>query len=480
MKLKKQPQLNRKKNTDFYRQNMATSVVKGTMYSLVNDSVNDTILTVTNRLLQQSDTTLKSNTKNDLINISKAVKFSKEVNANARSYYMKSSTYIKSGALPIARREVSKVTDAIDCNECNLLQSKMQHYNSRIVDIHKQIDEFAKDPNIQHESPPTQSPGVSTGSPMLPTGLNTVEATSQSTYNNTTIASVLTNNPPAINRITRSAPYYLSNSSWSHITPTFSMPLPETGDQYTPLETVTHLIKLCSQVMSIILDLPKDQNNNYQIKAVSKNTLVKIMIYKKYVPRTRARIYKLLSMYKLNGSLVYDSWQEFKRKGPKCHLSDKSYNALKAKYGVETVGGAAVSKIALRKELDQLIRNDYEEEKKMTYPHRTIPLETMQRYVNSITASEEFNIHRSVATKTESRAIAEFSIRSTITYLLVVMTTHFFRADPHPYSMPLKQLQSNPTYQLINQINETVLGIDQLNGKENDVAPLTLVAVCPS
>ena len=39
--------------------------------------------------------------------------------------------------------------------------------------------------------------------------------------------------------------------------------------------------------------------------------------------------------------------------------------------------------------------------------------------------------------------------------------------------MPLKQLQSNPTYQLINQINESVLGIDQLNGKENDVVPLT-------
>ena len=66
----------------------------------------------------------------------------------------------------------------------------------------------------------------------------------------------------------------------------------------------------------------------------------------------------------------------------------------------------------------------------------------------------------SVSNKTESHAAAEFSIRSTICYLMVVLTTHFIRAKPTKYHHQLKDLLSNPVYCLVRKLNEGILGIN--------------------
>ena len=73
----------------------------------------------------------------------------------------------------------------------------------------------------------------------------------------------------------------------------------------------------------------------------------------------------------------------------------------------------------------------------------------MKRYIGAVTAEEDLIFHTCVSNKSESRSIAEYSIRSTITYLMVVLTTHLFRAEPHPFSMPMKTLENDPLYSLI-------------------------------
>ena len=162
-----------------------------------------------------------------------------------------------------------------------------------------------------------------------------------------------------------------------------------------------------------------------------------------------------------------------KKKGPKRHLSLKSLKKLKDKYGTETVGGATLSKTDLKKELEVLIKEDRERETSHTYPHKTIPTTTMKRYINTVTAEEELNIFKSVGNKSESRCTAEYSIRSTIAYLMVVLTTHFFRAVPHEYSMSTKDLEKNPVFNLVKKLNDKALGMDQLSEKENTSLPLT-------
>ena len=103
----------------------------------------------------------------------------------------------------------------------------------------------------------------------------------------------------------------------------------------------------------------------------------------------------------------------------------------------------------------------------------------MRKYINKIQAIPELNVMKSVSNKTESQAAAEFSIRSTICYLLVVLTTHFVRAKPTKYHRQPIDMMSNPVYSLIHKLNTETLGINEsLNGKDDYVVD-PLIPVLP-
>ena len=85
----------------------------------------------------------------------------------------------------------------------------------------------------------------------------------------------------------------------------------------------------------------------------------------------------------------------------------------------------------------------------------------------------------SISNKTKSCAAAEFSIRSTICYLLVVLTTHFVRANPTKCHRQPNNMMSNPVYNLLHKLNSEMLGInDTLNGNNNTVVD-PLIPVLP-
>ena len=72
-----------------------------------------------------------------------------------------------------------------------------------------------------------------------------------------------------------------------------------------------------------------------------------------------------------------------------------------------------------------------------------------------------FNMMNVVSNKTESRHSAEWSTRSTISYLMVVLCTHYINAKPTKYHKPFAELIKDPTYKLIYEMNKDVLGIDE-------------------
>ena len=82
----------------------------------------------------------------------------------------------------------------------------------------------------------------------------------------------------------------------------------------------------------------------------------------------------------------------------------------------------------------------------------------MRRYMHRIMSHPSFNIQKAVSNKTESRSCAEWSVRSTISYLCVVLTTHFIHAEPSKFH-PNKNL-------LDPEIAEVWSLVEELHNKE--------------
>ena len=87
-----------------------------------------------------------------------------------------------------------------------------------------------------------------------------------------------------------------------------------------------------------------------------------------------------------------------------------------------------------------------------------IPDTTMNKYVKNIMSIYDFNVQEKVSNKTESRSTAEFSVRSTIAYMMVVLTTHFTNAPLSKFHSRLKDLSNNPLYALMKDLNKKMLG----------------------
>ena len=115
------------------------------------------------------------------------------------------------------------------------------------------------------------------------------------------------------------------------------------------------------------------------------------------------------------------------------------------------------------------IRKQYLTNNNKEYESEVIPELTLRKYINTIQSVPEMNVMNSVSNKTESKAAAEFSIRSTICYLLVVLTTHFIRAKPTKFHRQQKDLLKNPVYCLVRKLNDSILGINGTQNADNDL-----------
>ena len=119
------------------------------------------------------------------------------------------------------------------------------------------------------------------------------------------------------------------------------------------------------------------------------------------------------------------TWTEYLREGRNTLLSPKDFNTLILEIQTKSRGGVAYSISELRKEVEQRIRHLFTLKKKLHLLPFKIPECTLNVYVNMIKCQSIFNLHNSVGNKTESRHVAEWSIRSTLAYTMVVATTHF-------------------------------------------------------
>ena len=156
-----------------------------------------------------------------------------------------------------------------------------------------------------------------------------------------------------------------------------------------------------------------------------------------------------------------DWWYAHTASGPKHHLSPTTFDKLKSKFTETTDGGCSMSKDELKKTLSEKIIKDREKSTGDKYKHDLVPESTLRHYVNEVISLYDFNMFNSVSNKTESRSVTEFSIRSTVSFLLVVLTNHFVRGIPTLFHKPKKEMEKSKVWKSVNRLNKKNLGISE-------------------
>ena len=489
-------------NRDCNRQNKANTAVKATIYSeITNDAikrVEDILLHMTSNFNQLDTGLIQSN----LGHIAKLIKICKEGNILSQKLYVKCSTYVKTTAVEIAHKENSYVKRAIKFKETSDLETVMFHYHPDMLRMYNIILDKVSLPDMsQYVDSDSDMDSKSQGSydqeSILTTPPITTPTRNSSIDNTLPIAITPTSPYVEMNRFNTIASQSLQDnlcsptisrtllrdyglpSTCQHPTespmsiasyiPYFKLPPPvESSEWFTPLQAILSIIRFSDCRIKYICDLPlRPIDNKLQKKKVNNNLIIDIMIMKGYVPVNKTTMYGLLNEYRKEGKLKYSMWRDKNKTGPKPMLERGDINRIINHFKDITDGGRCSSSDDLESSITEAIQKDLAANNCYSKKRESIPETTMNRYVKGIMSIYEYNIQERVSNKTESRSAAEFSVRSTISYMMVVLTTHFINAPPSKFHTKVKELENNPLYTLIRKLNKEVLGSvltdDELN-----------------
>ena len=203
--------------------------------------------------------------------------------------------------------------------------------------------------------------------------------------------------------------------------------LPKLGDDtyYTPF-FIGEL--LCKHAITIV--------NGVRI---SKFTMMKYLIQNKHVPVGKTTLYKL-DLFVSFGLVPKDtSWSELGTFGRKALLTPRELMWFILEVKNETRGGKAMSSKDVRNKLEQYVYQVHAKKGTLYNMPTCIPDYTLNAFVSTIKAQCLFNIYDAVGNKTGSRAIAEWSLRSTLAYAMVVTCNHFLPNIVPNYYHPKKK-----------------------------------------
>jgi hypothetical protein len=481
------------KNRDIQRQNKASTVINASLHLLVAQELIDEHVNLTSDILEE-DNKLSAGTKRKLQYATKLGTTTKEVVENAAKKYCKSSSYVKGTAMILAKREHRTLKKAIKFDEFDNIQKRMPHYNERLLSYQMVVSESPSRSNIPyhrstqsvtpcHPTQPLTTPQyrnlpntMPTGLPFasrmptpvpipnaMPTGLpfaNTMPTPvpiPNATPTGLPFASRMPTPVPIPNTTPNQVPIPRTDSTF----PYFKIP-PPTTKYYSPLQLCTFISNHANQQHHYILDLEPHKCGAYKVRSLSVNLIINLMIKLLYVPVKTTKIFRLMQSFRSEPeSLIGMEWGDQSDPGRNAYLSEDQIILLREDYYRRTAGGATVSKKVLAHELNILIIDTYQKKHKEKLPNEIIPYSTLRRYVDMVVGVPEFNMMKKVSNKTESRHSAEWSVRSTISYLMVVLCTHYINAEPTKYHKPFSELMKDPTYKLIYELNREVLGIDE-------------------
>ena len=427
-------------NRDANRQNMASSIVQANIYSNIVQEGLKCISDITTHELN-TNTTISQDSKRKFESILSVTNSCIETSSKSSEKYQKCSTYIKRGSVDIANREVNMVKKAISNNENPSIMMSIHHYEPTMSRLQSNI--YGNRPNSKcHPSQP-----ISTSSP----------------DDEVDEASV------GIQSVVR-------DTSSQIPTNTSTIPHPDKTNAYhSPLRAVQLVNQYANKQKQFLPDFPSDNKGSHWRK-LSKNMIMKYMIKHLHVPIKITAFRKLIHTHSHLGYLSELTWTELTAPGRKPHLPNLDVQAIINQIHSSTQGGNTVSRRDIQDAIQSEIKKRWSENSDERYRFSHVPTSTMNRYVHKIMSNPKFNIQTAVSNKTESRSAAEWSVRSTISYALVVLASHFVRAEPSPYHPKMNSLdpEISAVWELVEETNNKSLSIDPI-----DITIKKLIPVLP-
>ena len=189
-------------------------------------------------------------------------------------------------------------------------------------------------------------------------------------------------------------------------------------------------------------------------RKVSTSTIISHLIMYRFFPCKQTTLYKICKLYSFSELPLYLSWTEMQQRGPKPYLSSQGLQELIDFIRTRTEGGYAMSFSEIKEHVTNKIKYEWTVKKKL-HLLPTIPENTLNLYASVVKAQGVFNVHNSISNKTESRVCAEWSLRSTISYTMAVIVTHFIPdVTPSPFH-PIRKELPREGQELLSLVEET-------------------------
>ena len=423
-------------NRDANRQNMASSIVKANIYSNIVEEGLKCISDITTQVLKTNNS-ISTESKRKFESILSVTNSCIETNCKSSEKYQKCSTYIKRGSVDIANREVNMVKHAISNNENPSIMNSIHHYEPTMTKLQRNI--YNNSPNSKcHPSQPISS--VDDEGEEVSVGIQSVDMDTSS--------QIPTNTP--------------------------SIPHPDKSNTYhTPLAAVQLVNLFTNKHKQFLPDFPSDNKGSHWRK-LSKQMIMKFMIKHLHVPIKITAFRKLMNTYDNLGYLPEMTWTELTAPGRKPLLPKVELNSIIRHIHSTTQGGNTVSRRNIQEAIEKEIKKVWSVHREERYRYTHVPTSTMNRYVHMIMSNPVFNIQSVVSNKTESRSAAEWSIRSTISYLMVVLATHFVRAEPSAFHPKMNSLDPEilAAWELVEEVNGKSLSIHSINNSIEKLIPV--------
>ena len=426
-----------KKNRDANRQNKATSIVKASIYSNLVEQGLSCIAKISNDELQNNPN-LTEDGKRKFESILSVTDSCLQTNSVACSKFQKCSSYLKTGSAAIAARELNMMNSALKNKENPNLIKSLNYFETEMGDFHATITK--NEPNAKcHTSIPI--PPDATGAER-PQSVNASSSDALSSYQVPT-------------------------------TPTI-IPHPKSDEIYhSPYEAVFIVTQYATSDKVYLPDFPPDKRGNYTRK-LSKHMIMQYMIERGHVPIRSTAFRKLLNTYLITKTLPANTWTEITAPGRKPHLPDTTLDEVIKDIHCSSEGGKSVHRSRIQATVTKEIKKNWSEHHSSRYKYDQIPTTTMSRYIHRIMSHPSFNIQTTVSNKTESRSSAEWSIRSTISYLVVVLATHFVYAEPSQFHPKLNSIDSSiaEVWKMVKLENNKVLSIEGITNIVETLIPV--------
>ena len=212
---------------------------------------------------------------------------------------------------------------------------------------------------------------------------------------------------------------------------------PDKGNQkhYAPFFVLCFLTSIKSQIVPGV--------------TVTKFKIMKHLVKCNYVLLWVNSLYILCKEYLAGNVPLTVSWSKLSKKGRRPYFDSREILELISEIQKQCEGGMVISITELKDFIAKAIYKKYSK-KHQLHLLKVVPDWTLNAYANVVKSQGIFSLYSSVSNKSESCAVAEWSLCSTISYLMAVRCVHFIPAIEQIMYHPKKKKLSKDKLELWN------------------------------